>query len=67
MQGMQSDTDSKESDSTTFEDARYKQNDYLAFIAFVDSMHDRDSDYDYTDEQNVAYLNNLSIQLENLI
>ena len=40
MQATWSEIDSKESDSTIVEDARYKQNDYLAFVAFVDSMHD---------------------------
>ena len=48
---MWSDTYSGESDSMTFEDARYEQNDYLTFIASVEFEHDTDShESEYTNE-----------------
>ena len=45
--------------------------DYLTFVASLDSMHESDCDSDtycdYTDEQNGAYQNNLVVEHENLI
>ena len=45
--------------------------DYLTFVASLDSVHesdcDSDNDCDYTDEQNGAYQNNLVVEHENLI
>ena len=71
MQATWSDTDSEESDSTTFKDAKYEQNDYLAFVAFVDFVYDGDSDSEceceYADEQNATFLNNLVVECQNLI
>ena len=55
----------------TSKDAKYDQNDFLAFVASVDSMHDShcesDSECEYTDEQNVAFLDNLVVEYQNLI
>ena len=42
MQSTWSDTNYEESGSTTFEDAKYDPNDFLAFVASVESMHDSD-------------------------
>ena len=71
MQASWSDIDSKESDSTTFEDARYEQNDYWDFVAFVDFVYDGDSDgeceCEYTNEQNATFLDNLVVEYKNLI
>lgn len=68
MQAIWSDTDSKESVSITFEDARYDPNNFLAFIAFMEFVHDNDCDSDsddeFTDEENVEFLNNLVVELE---
>ena len=55
MQATWSDTNSKESASTTSEDARYDANDFLAFVAFVESVNDSDSDDELTDEQRVEF------------
>ena len=47
--------------------------DYLTFVASLDSVYesdsdsDSDNDCDYTDEQNGAYQNNLVVEHENLI
>ena len=63
MQITCSDIDFEESASTTFKDARYNPNDCLAFIAFVESVHDSDYDSDcddeFTNEQKVEFLSNL--------
>lgn len=68
MQVSWSDTDSEEIDSMTFEDAKYEQNDFfLSFVAFIDSMHDSDSECEYIDEQNVAFLDNLVVKCQNQI
>ena len=51
VQATWSDTYIGESDSMTFEDARYEQNDYLNFIASIDSKHDTNShESEYTNE-----------------
>ena len=50
MQITWSDTDFEESGSTTFEDARYDPNEFLAFIASVESTHDSECDSDSDDE-----------------
>lgn len=68
MQVSWSDTDSEEIDSMTFEDAKYEQNDFfLSFVASIDSTHDSDSDSEceYIDEQNVAFLDNLVVKCQN--
>ena len=65
MQATWKDIDSKESDSTTSKDAWYEQNDFLAFVVSLNFVHD--SDCDCTNEQNVAYLNNLVVEHDNLI
>ena len=51
VQATWSDTYSSESDSMTFEDTRYEKNDYLNFIASVDSKHDTNShESEYSNE-----------------
>ena len=50
MQITWSDTDFEESGSSTFEDARYDPNEFLAFIASVESTHDSECDSDSDDE-----------------
>ena len=50
MQATWSDTNFEENDSTTSEDAKYNPNDFLAFIAFMGSMHDNECDSDSDDE-----------------
>ena len=51
VQATWSDTYSSESDSMTFEDTRYEKNDYLNFIASIDSKHDTNShESEYTNE-----------------
>ena len=71
MQATWSDTDYEESDSTTSEDERYDHNDFLAFVAFVESMHDiqcdSDSDDGFTNDQKAPFLNNLVVEHEKLI
>ena len=44
MQATWCNTDFEESASTTSEDARYDPNDLLAFIAFMELVHDSDDD-----------------------
>ena len=70
MQATWSNIDSEESASTTFEDARYDPNDFLAFIASVefvyDSDCDNDSDDEFTDDQRVEFLSNLVAEYEKL-
>ena len=65
MQATRSDTDYEESDSTTSQDEIYDHNDFLAFVAFVESMHDcdcdSDSDDEFIDEQKVELLSNLVV------
>ena len=60
MQATWSDTNFEENDSTTSEDAKYNPNDFLAFIAFMGSMHDNecdsDSDDEFTNDQKVIFL-----------
>ena len=60
MQATWSDSNFKESASTTSEDARYDSNDMLAFVAFMEPMNDTDCDSDsdsdddeFTNEQRV--------------
>ena len=57
MQATLSNIDYEESASTASEDARYNPNDFLAFIASVESVYDsdcdNDSDYEFIDEQRV--------------
>lgn len=71
MQATWSERDYEESYSTTSKDVRYDQNDFLAFVASIDSMHDSDcysdSECEYNDGQNTAFLNNLVVEYENLI
>ena len=71
MQATRSDTNYEESDSTTSEDEIYDPNDFLAFVASVESMHDiecdSDSDDGFTNDQNATFLNNLVIKHEKLI
>lgn len=71
MQATWSERDYEESYSMTSKDVRYDQNDFLAFVASIDSMHDSDcysdSECDYNDGQNTAFLNNLVVEYENLI
>ena len=50
MQASWSDNDFKESGSTTYEDEKYDPNDFLAFIASMESMHDSDRESDCDDE-----------------
>ena len=66
MQATWSNTNSEESASTTSEDARYDPNDLLAFIAFMELVHDSDDD-EFTDEQRVEFLSNLVVEHERLI
>lgn len=66
MQITWSDTNSKKkSDSIAFEYVRYGQNDFLAFVASIDSMHG--SYCEHTNEQNVIFLDNLVLEYQNLI
>ena len=51
MQATWSDTNSKESASTTSQDARYDPNDLLAFIASVESVHVSNCDSDSDDDE----------------
>ena len=67
MQATWSDTDFEESDSMTFEDVRYEQNDYFALVASIDFMHDSDSECKCTNGQNATFLDNLVVQYQNLI
>ena len=71
MQATWSDIESKESNSTTFENARYNPNDFLDFIASMKTVHDSDcdddSDNEFIDEQKAAFLNNLFVEHEKLI
>ena len=55
MQATWSDTNFEENDSTTSEDVKYNPNDFLAFIAFMGSMHDNDSDDEFTNDENVLF------------
>ena len=73
MQATWSDTESDDSHTSTLEDARYDNDENLAFIASVDSVQnvnsvyaDSASDSDYN-EEDVAFLNNLAIEYQNLI
>ena len=50
MQVTWSDINSKENDSTTSKDARYDPNDFLAFVALVESIRDSDCDSESDDE-----------------
>ena len=52
MQATWSDTDFEENDFTTFGDVRYDPNDFVAFVANVESMHDSQCDSDSDDEFN---------------
>ena len=60
-------TNSKEGASIAFEDARYNLNDFLAFIASVESMHDSDCDDEFIDDQNVEFLSNLVVEHKKII
>ncbi|KAL6346210.1 hypothetical protein AAG906_027961 [Vitis piasezkii] len=62
-----SDTDSKESESLASKNARYNPNDFLAFIASAESMHDNDIDDEFTDYQKAKFLNNLVVEHEKMI
>ena len=66
-----SETDFDDSASIAFEDARYDLNDFLAFIASVEFVHDSDynsdSDDEFNDEQKAEFLSNLVIEHEKLI
>ena len=69
MQTTQSDTDFEESISTTSKDARYDSNEWLPFIASMESMHDSDCDCDsdddeFTDEQRTKFFDNLVVEHE---
>ena len=59
MQATWSDIDFEESGFTTSEDARYDPNDFLAFVASMESMHDSecdsDSDDEFTDDQKLFF------------
>ena len=66
MQATWSDIDFEESASTTSEDARYDPNDLLAFIAFMELVHDSDDD-EFTNEQRTEFLSNLVVEHERLI
>ena len=66
MQATWSDSNSKESASTTSEDARYDSNDMLAFVASM--KHENDSDCDnnsdddeFTNEQRAEFFDYLVI------
>ena len=59
--------DSKESESLASENARYNPNDFLAFIASVESMHDNDIDDEFTDYQKAEFLSNLVVEHEKMI
>ena len=66
MQVTWSNTDFEESASTTSEDARYDPNDLLAFIAFMELVHDSDDD-EFIDEQRAKFLSNLVVEHERQI
>ena len=51
MQATWSDSNSKESASTTSEDARYDSNDMLAFVAFMEPVNDTNCDSDSDDDE----------------
>ena len=40
---------------------------FLAFIVFVESVHDSDIDDEFTDDQKVVFLNNLVVKHDKLI
>lgn len=69
MQATWSDTNSEESGCTTFEDARYKPNDFLTYVTSMESVHDSecdsDNDNEFTDDQKVVFLNNLVVEHKN--
>ena len=52
------------SDSMAFQGL---QNDYLPFIAYVDSKHDLDSDYEFNDDKNAYFLENMVNEYQHLI
>ncbi|RVW75301.1 hypothetical protein CK203_055369 [Vitis vinifera] len=69
MQATWSDIDSEESGSTTSNDARYDPNDFLTFIASMESMHDSDCDCDsddeFIDDKKSTFLNNVIVEHKN--
>ena len=67
MQATWSNTDSKESASIAFEDARYDPNDLLAFTAFMELVHDGDDDDEFTNEHRAKFLSNLIVEHERQI
>ena len=71
MQATWSDTDFEENDFTTFGDVRYDPNDFVAFIANVESMHDSqcdsDSDDEFINNQKAVFFFNLIIEHKKLI
>ena len=50
MQATWSDTNFEEIASTTSEDAKYDQNDFLAFVTSVEFVHDNECDSNNDDE-----------------
>ena len=67
MQATWRDTNYEDSNFTTFEDARYNSNDFLALITSVKFVHDSDSDNEFNDDQKAKFQNNLVVKHEKLI
>ena len=65
-QATRSDIDFEESGSTTSEDTRYDPNNFLAFVASMEFVHDSDSDNEFTNDQKATFLNNLVVEHEKL-
>ena len=71
MHATWSDTNSEESDSMASKDAKYDQNDFLAFVTSVEFVHDNEcdsnNDDEFTNDWKTAFLNNLVVKYEKLI
>ena len=68
MQTNWSDIDSNKSDSMTSKDQRYEQNDFLIFfIVSLKLVPEIDSEYEFIDEHNVSFLENIVVKYQCLI
>lgn len=67
MQATQNDMNSNKSDSIAFQGLQYDQNDYLVFIASIDFKHDLDNEYEFNDDENASFLENMVEKYQHFI